>query len=298
MPARAGSGHTPLRYVVITVVRDEEDFLPRTIASMTAQTVTPAAWICVDDGSVDRTPALLAEAAAAYPWIEVVTLHGRPQRNAGEAAARGFNEVLPRARAHDPEVIAMLDGDTEFDPGYYETLLVALAADPKLGITGGHALEPHADGTWGRVRIPSYHVHGATKTYRRACLEELGGLAPGIAWDTVDIVRARLAGWTTRTLSDAAFRHLRVTGSAGGLSRAPWIRGRAAYLAGYHPLFTLARAVRNMFRPPLVTGGFHFLRGFLSGYRDKAPRMLAPEEVRAFRREQIRAMTGRSSWWR
>jgi biofilm PGA synthesis N-glycosyltransferase PgaC len=293
------SGHSPpLRYVVITMVRDEEAFLPRTIASVTGQTLIPAAWICVDDGSLDRTPQLLADAAAAHPWIEVVTLAGRPQRNAGEAAARGFNEVLPRALAHEPDVVAMLDGDTEFDPRYYETLLAALAADPKLGIVGGHALEPHADGSWGRVRIPAYHVHGATKTYRRQCLEQLGGLAPGIAWDTVDIVRARLRGWTTRTLPEAAFRHLRVIGSAGGLARAPWIRGRAAYLAGYHPLFAAARAVRNMFRPPLLRGGFYFLQGYVSGCRERAPRMLDPEEIRAFRREQLRALTGRRSWWR
>ncbi len=298
MVAPIASASALPRFVVISAVRDEERALPRTIASMLAQTARPAAWIVVDDGSTDATPRILAEAAAGAPWIRVVTLPREPHDSSGEAASLAFNRVLPLAREHDPDAVAMLDGDTEFEPDFYERLLGALAADPRLGIVGADALEPHANGTWGRVRIPHYHVHGAVKVYRRACLELIGGLEPGIAWDTVDIVRARLRGWDTRTLSEVTFRHLRVTGSAGGLARAPWIRGRAAYLAGYHPLFALARAVRNMFRPPLVTGGLHFLRGFLSGYREHARRMLLPDEIRAFRHEQMRALTGRKSWWR
>ncbi len=287
-----------LRLVLVTMVRDEEAFLPRTLASVTAQTRLPAAWIVIDDGSRDRTPELLAAAALRHPWIEVVTFAGRPRRNAGEAAARGFNSVLPRVWELEPDAVAMLDGDTEFEPDFYARLLGAMEADPALGVVGAQALEPHSGGTWGRVRIPSYHVHGAVKVYRRECLRELGGLSPGIAWDTVDIVRARLAGWTTRTLPDVSFRHLRVTGTAGGLRRAPWIKGRAAYLAGYHPLFAGLRAVRNMLRPPYVRGGWYFLSGFLSGYRERAERALTPGEIRAFRREQMKALTGRPSWWR
>ena len=298
MSAPSASPPALPRFVVITAVRDEERFLPRTIASMAAQTAQPAAWVVVDDGSMDGTAGILAEASARLPRMRVVTLPREPHGSAGEAASLAFNRVLPLAREEDPDAVAMLDADTEFEPDFYERLLGALSADPRLGIVGADALEPHADRTWGRVRIPSYHVHGAVKVYRRACLEMIGGLEPGIAWDTVDIVRARLRGWETRALSEVTFRHLRVTGTAQGLARAPWIRGRAAYLAGYHPLFALARAGRNMFRPPLVTGGFHFMRGFLSGYREHAPRMLLPDEIRAFRHEQVRAMTGRRSWWR
>jgi len=53
-----------------------------------------------------------------------------------------------------------------------------------------------------------------------------------------------------------------------------------------------------MFRPPYLSGGLYFLQGFLSGYRQRAPRVLTPGEIRRFRREQLRALTGRSSWWR
>jgi len=297
-PGSADSSGPLRRYVLISVVRDEEAFFPRTLDSVVRQTVPPAAWCVVDDGSRDGTPAILARAAGEHRWITVLTQPRREARVAGEAAGRGFNLALPGAWEHRPEAVGMLDGDTELPPDYYAVLLRALEREPELGIVGGQAVEPHADGSWGRVRIPAYHVHGATKFYRRACLEAIGKQVVGTGWDTADIVRARLAGWSTRTLPDLEFRHLRVSGTALGRRRGPYNRGRAAYLTGYHPLFAGLRAVRNMFRPPYLSGGLYFLQGFLSGYRQRAPRVLTPGEIRRFRREQLRALTGRSSWWR
>src|SRR5262245_557248 len=65
------------RIVVISPTRNEEATLPRTIASIEAQTLRPLRWILVDDGSTDRTPELMREAAARLPWVRVVT---RPDR--------------------------------------------------------------------------------------------------------------------------------------------------------------------------------------------------------------------------
>jgi hypothetical protein len=53
-----------------------------------------------------------------------------------------------------------------------------------------------------------------------------------------------------------------------------------------------------MIRRPFGLAGFAFWQGFFGGYLERAPRALEPEEIRAFRREQIRALTGRRSWWR
>src|SRR5580693_9460498 len=48
-------GMSKMRFITITPARDEEKFLPRLIASMTAQTLKPARWIIIDDGSTDAT---------------------------------------------------------------------------------------------------------------------------------------------------------------------------------------------------------------------------------------------------
>mgnify|MGYP001098262413 CR=1 FL=1 len=136
MSAPSASPPALPRFVVITAVRDEERFLPRTIASMAAQTAQPAAWVVVDDGSMDGTAGILAEASARLPRMRVVTLPREPHGSAGEAASLAFNRVLPLAREEDPDAVAMLDADTEFEPDFYERLLGALSADPRLGIAG------------------------------------------------------------------------------------------------------------------------------------------------------------------
>jgi hypothetical protein len=228
----------------------------------------------------------------------VVPGEGRRHRNPAEAVTQGFNRVLPRAFALEPDGVVKLDGDMEFGADYFERLIVALLEDPRLGIVGGRALEPHRDGSWGLVRIPSYHVHGANQLFRVACLREQGGFAPGRGWDTVTIVRARLGGWTTRSLPDVTFRHLRVTGSGSGRLRGFAHKGEAAYRAGYHPLFMVPRTIRNMVRPPLVLGALAFLDGYVRAALRRESRALNDDEIRRFRREQLRALTGRASWWR
>ena len=42
------------KYVIITPARDEEAYIEKAILSVVAQTIRPAQWIIVDDGSRDR----------------------------------------------------------------------------------------------------------------------------------------------------------------------------------------------------------------------------------------------------
>jgi len=47
------------QYVIISPVRDEEEHIQATIESVSNQTVRPAEWVIVDDGSTDRTGAII-----------------------------------------------------------------------------------------------------------------------------------------------------------------------------------------------------------------------------------------------
>ena len=47
------------RYLLISPCRDEAQYLRRTLDSVAAQSVPPALWVVVDDGSTDETPAIL-----------------------------------------------------------------------------------------------------------------------------------------------------------------------------------------------------------------------------------------------
>ena len=61
------------RYLLISPCRDEADFMRQTLDTVVAQSVRPAKWVIVDDGSTDATPEILAEYAAKHDWIRVVT---------------------------------------------------------------------------------------------------------------------------------------------------------------------------------------------------------------------------------
>ena len=63
---------TVTRYVIVTPIRDEEKFIEATITSVQGQTVPPAEWVIVDDGSTDRTGEIIDRYASQLPWIHVV----------------------------------------------------------------------------------------------------------------------------------------------------------------------------------------------------------------------------------
>ena len=73
------------RYLLVTPCRDEAKYARRTLDSVTGQTVTPALWVIVDDGSKDQTPAILREYAERFPWIKVITRADRGDRKLGGA---------------------------------------------------------------------------------------------------------------------------------------------------------------------------------------------------------------------
>src|SRR5882672_11210916 len=71
------------RYLLISPCRDEAQYLRRTLDSVAAQSVPPALWVVVDDGSTDETPAILAEYAGRLPYLRVVRRTDRGGRQVG-----------------------------------------------------------------------------------------------------------------------------------------------------------------------------------------------------------------------
>ncbi len=94
--------------------------LPDTLASIAAQTVRDIRLIVVDDGSTDKTPLILARAAAADPRILVLT-----QPNGGIVAAANAGLALCTA-----PFIARHDADDLSDPDRLERQLRYLEAHP------------------------------------------------------------------------------------------------------------------------------------------------------------------------
>src|SRR5437763_9931765 len=81
---------TPRRYVLISPCRDEADHMRRTIESVMAQSIAPALWVVVDDGSTDETPSILESYRARVPYLRIVRRADRGRRNVGPGVIEAF----------------------------------------------------------------------------------------------------------------------------------------------------------------------------------------------------------------
>lgn len=271
-------------YLVISPVKDEEQYVEATLASMVAQTVRPARWIIVDDGSADRTVEIVAQYCRQHDWISLVRLPRRTHRGAGAPVIRAFHAGLEQAGGTSYDFIVKLDCDLRLPPDYFECLLGRFEADPQLGIASGVYRELSA-GTWKTIGMPDYHAAGASKVIRARCFEQIGGFVEARGWDTVDEIRAQMRGWRTRHFEDLPFDHLRVEGSARGPLYTARLHGEVYYLTGGSWCFFLVKTVHRMItgRPPFF-GGLMLLVGFLGPFLTRRRRVVNRDEARHYQR--------------
>lgn len=206
------SAPNTMRYVIISPVRDEEKYIERTIQSVMRQTIRPVEWVIVDDGSCDRTAAILDDYASREPWIRPVHRKNRGHRKSGTGVMEAFYDGYPTLQTRDWDFLVKLDGDLSFDENYFASCLERFQNNPKLGVAGGTILNEGANGLEPE-RSHDFHVRGATKIYRRQCWEAIGGLLRQTGWDTLDEVKANMLGWQSKSFrhySGAAPYHRRV----------------------------------------------------------------------------------------
>jgi glycosyltransferase involved in cell wall biosynthesis len=285
------------RFVIITPVRDEEKHVAETIAAVAAQEVPPAEWVIVNDGSTDRTGEILDEFAAKIPWLRVVHRPNRGYRKAGGGVIEAFNAGLAALQCKHWEFIVKLDGDLTFAPDYFVRCFEHFQRDPALGIGGGEIYHS-IDGQLALEPNPRFHVRGATKIYRKACWEAIGGLWVAPGWDTIDEVKANMYGWKTYSFPELRLLHHRFTGSAEGLLRDRIKHGVACHVSGYHPLFVVAKCVSRIAQRPYVVGSAAILYGFVKGYVTRVPRVSDPPMIHYLRNQQLRRLCGLQTIWK
>jgi len=286
----------PPVYCVVTPVRNEEEYLPITIAAVAAQTMLPVEWIIVNDGSTDRTAEIIDDAAAKYPWIRAFHRTNRGFRSTG-GGIDGFLDGIERLRCNNWNFLVNLDGDLSFPPDYFEGCFRHFQEDPKLGIVGGTVYNKIGDSLV-LDKVADFHVRGATKVYRRECWDSLGGMLRGLGWDTVDEVKANMRGWRTQSFPELHLTHYRVTGTAEGVWWGLVKDGHADYIVGYHPLFFAAKCARRLFRPPILLGSVGLMYGYLRSVVRRAPRVEDKEFVGYVRSQQLRRLLGRPTIWK
>ena len=85
-----GSLHPPpsRRYLLVSPCRDEAQYLCRALDSVALQSVPPALWVIVDDGSTDESPAILEKYSRRLPYLCVVRRTDRGRRQVGPGVSK------------------------------------------------------------------------------------------------------------------------------------------------------------------------------------------------------------------
>lgn len=297
-----------IRFVIISPVRDEAEYLDATIRSVVEQTIRPVQYILVNDGSSDSTLEIIQRWSAQYSWIVPVDRKEGSNRSAVKDQKRGkrareakeiiaFYDGFQHLTMADWHFLVKLDGDLGFAPDYFERCFMEFGNDPQLGVGGGVICHMENDVPVVEAN-PLFHVRGATKIYRKECWDAIGGVVKGAAWDTLDELKANMLGWSSRSFSDLQVIHFRHTGAANGKWQNAVKKGEWNYISGYHPLFMVVKVVWNIFKRPWIKGAAGLLCGYVSAFWNKTVRIDDPQLIRYIQNQQLRRLSFRQTIWR
>lgn len=264
----------------------------QTLDTVTTQSILPARWVIVDDGSTDETPRILAEYAARFPWIQIVTRSDRGHRAVGPGVVDAFYSGYRSINPHDYEFVCKLDLDLRLPPRYFEILMQRMAANPAIATCSGKAYVEEA-GELIAERHGDETSLGMTKFYRVSCFEAIGGFVREVMWDGIDCHQCRMKGWIACSWDDPELRfvHLRPMGSSQDSIYTGRMRhGYGQYFMGTGFLFMAASAVSRINQKPYVLGSAAMLWGWLKAALQRKPRYDNPEFRRFLRSYQRRSL--------
>jgi glycosyltransferase EpsE len=187
------------RVSVVTTVYNGEPYFDRALPGILSQTFEDFEYVIVDDGSTDRTPELLREAARRDPRIRVLS-PGRigfcNAANLGVEQARG-------------EIIARQDFDDRSYPERLQRQVAYLDVHPTVGLVGGHYVLVDENRGERYVRMPPTEheeivlamarlipMANTISTFRKRVWAEVGGIP--VVNDLEDLLfwlNAVKAGW-------------------------------------------------------------------------------------------------------
>jgi glycosyltransferase involved in cell wall biosynthesis len=280
------------RYVLISPCRNESAFMRQTLDSVVGQSLRPAQWLIVDDGSTDETPQILAEYAGRYAWIRIVTRADRGHRAVGPGVVDAFYSGYRAINPKDFDFLCKLDLDLLLPPKYFETLIGRMNADPRIATCSGKSYinergrlisERHGDDT----------SLGMTKFFRIDRFEEIGGFVREVMWDGIDCHLCRMHGWIACSWDDPELRfvHLRPMGSSHQNIYVGRMRhGYGQYFMGTGFMYLALSALSRLNQRPYLFGSLAIMWGWIKSAAERKPRYENLEFRRFLRRYQLRAL--------
>jgi len=236
----------PLVSVIIPAY-NEERVIESSVYRILASDYHPIEVIVADDGSKDRTSAIVAAAFGNEPRVRLMTM-----ANGGKASA--LNRALAAASG---EIVVALDADTQFEP---ETIarLVRWFRDEEIGAVAGNAKVGNRVNLVTRWQAVEYVtaqnverraltrfdaimvVPGAVGAWRRAALEDVGGYPEDTLAEDQDLTIAiQREGWKVAYDEEAvAWTEAPETSRALGKQRFRWAFGTLQCLWKHRSVLT------------------------------------------------------------
>ena len=280
------------RYVLISPCRNEANYMRQTLDTVIAQSIRPAKWIIVDDGSTDETPGILHEHSQRHDWIEVITRTDRGRRAVGPGVIEAFYAGYESIDPDEYDYLCKLDLDLRLPPRYFERLMERMEANPRIATCSGKAYI-EKEGGLVNERHGDETSLGMTKFYRVSCFKQIGGFEHEVMWDGIDCHRCRMMGWIACSWDEPELRfvHLRPMGSSQkGIYTGRMRHGYGQYFMGTGLIYMVASAVNRMVDKPYVLGGLAMFWGWLKSALQGKPRYDDPEFRRFLRRYQWRSL--------
>lgn len=283
-------------YIVIIPAYNEEGNINRVIDSIINQTMSPKRLIVVNDGSTDRTPNIVNDYVAKFPFIRLVNNEKKEARAIGSKIIRAFNLGFNSIDT-EYDFVSKIDADLELPYNYFERIAEIFKSNPQVGIAGG-TIMTNNNGKWTYENFSDEdHVKGAFKSYRKECLEEMGGLRQSIGWDTADEMLARYYGWEIITDLALEIKHYRTLGAETGSIYTRVKVGWGMYRLRYGFLITLISAIKaGYLNKPYVLTGFAVMWGWIQSLLKREAFMVTKEQgafIRKFRLNRMKQKISR-----
>ena len=276
-------------YTLVTPARNEAAYIPGVIESVLGQTVRPAKWVIVSDGSTDETDNIVVLASKSNPFIQLIRVAGQTKRSFGSKAL-AFKEGYEALKDVVFDYVGNLDADVTLEPHYYQRMLEEMSKNSRLGVASGVCWDKTNSG-FKRTISSLNHAVGAVQFWRRECFEAVGGYHPATVGgiDSLAELIARMKCWETRSFPDLPIYHHKPVDSSNGKTGAliSYRAGMTEYHIGSHPFFAVLKAIKHWRQVPILVSIFIRLFGYgklwVTGTRRDAP-----EELVAYlKKEQL-----------
>jgi poly-beta-1,6-N-acetyl-D-glucosamine synthase len=194
-----------MNYIMITPVKNEQQFIYQTIDSVVSQNVLPLLWIIVDGGSNDDTREIIQSYSTRFPWIVLLNQHVF-----GKTSHMSVSLAMEEAYVYalmsgvEFEYIWTIDGDQVLDPMTCHGIITSMSEDLRVGAASGGVFNGEKQDIFPHGELPNKRV------YRKSALHDVGGFPiTKYSFDTVILAKLRMEGWEIKTFPEYKIHNLR-----------------------------------------------------------------------------------------